>query len=85
MKHEVPSFVAEHVSPHLNAKRGWLTIAGLVAVYELTCPDNELLSEGVDRALESHKALTIAAIGYTAAHLANLLPDKLDLFQKIWD
>lgn len=76
--------LSEHIAPHLNARRGWLAVAGLVTAYELTCPDGELLSEGVDRALQKHPVLTTLAIGYTAAHLANILPEEVDLFSKVF-
>lgn len=67
-----------YVRPELTAKRAWAAIGLGVLAYEIACPKDELLSEGVDRALESHKAMTLAGIGVVALHLANLLPDRLD-------
>lgn len=61
--------------PH-SANIGWAAIAAGVLAWDLFAP--ETLSEGVDRALERHKVSTAAAIGFTAAHLANLLPESVD-------
>lgn len=60
----------------------WATLAAGITAYEVACPRGETLSEGVDRALE-HKmgrVLALGAIGITAAHLANLLPQRIDPF-----
>lgn len=62
----------------LTAKRAWITLGLCVTAYELVCPPGELMSEGVDAALEARRGLTIAAIGITAAHLCNVLPPVLD-------
>ena len=70
----------EYIQPELTAKRAWGAILGSVAVYEAVCKDGELLSEGVDRAIEKHPVAVPLAIGYTAAHLCNILPQKLDIF-----
>lgn len=53
-----------------------------IAAYEIICPDTHTISEGVDRLIEKHPILTRAVIGYTALHLMNLLPEKLDLFHQ---
>ena len=59
----------------------WLSIGAGVAIYEYACPDGELLSEAVDRGLESkYKYLVMGGIAVTAAHLLNLF-DKLDANQ----
>lgn len=66
----------------LNAKAGWMALGIGVAAYEIACPTGETLSEGVDRALERPlgRVLALGGIAITAAHLANLLPEKLDPF-----
>lgn len=61
----------EYVKPELTAKRAWLGIIAGVTAYELTCGDGELLSEGVDRAIQKHPIAVPLAIGVTALHLAN--------------
>lgn len=71
------------IRPELTAQRAWTALGLGVLAYELACPSGELLSEGVDRALNSHPALTRAAIGYTALHLMNLLPESVDLFHQL--
>lgn len=68
---------------NLTARNAWLAIALGVTVYEAAAPKGELLSEGVDRALEAHPFLTHAAIGVTALHLLNILPPKLDPFNRL--
>lgn len=72
---------ANYVRPELTAKRAWLAIGLGVTAYELACPKGETLSEGVDKALERSK-LWALPIGYTALHLANLLPKQIDLFHQ---
>ena len=71
----------------LTAKRGWAAIGLFVCAYEIACPPNELLSEGVDKALERHKILTTLAIGVTALHLANGFDavhlEKYDPFSRV--
>lgn len=69
-----------YVRPELSATRAWALIGVGVLAYEIACPEGELLSEGVDRALERHPKATVAAIGITALHLANLIPERLDPF-----
>lgn len=71
-------FLKYYVRPELTAKRAWAAIGLGVVAYELAAPKGELLSEGVDRSLESHKALTVASIGLVALHLCNYLPTKFD-------
>lgn len=62
----------------LSAGKGWAAIGLGVLAYEILCPDGELLSEGVDRALEKHPAATRLAIGAVALHLMNVLPERID-------
>lgn len=78
----VQGFSRYYVRPELTAKRGWLAIGLGVLAYELACPKGELLSEGVDRALEKQKLLTIGAVAITSAHLLNLLPEQVDPFSQ---
>lgn len=66
----------------LTARRAWAGLAAGVVAYEIACPNGELMSEGVDRALEKHPVLTMLAIGATALHLANLLPEQIDPFHQ---
>lgn len=66
----------------LTAKNAWIAIGIGVTAYELACPSGQTLSEGVDRLLERSKLWAIP-IGYTALHLANCLPERLDLFHQV--
>lgn len=56
----------------------WGLIAALVVYHEFACAEGELLSEGVDRALEKHPALVYGFTAITVAHLLNWLPRKVD-------
>lgn len=71
------------IQPELTAGRAWATIGLGVLAYELVTPPGELLSEGVDRAIAKYPILTRAAVGYTALHLMNLLPEPVDLFHHV--
>ncbi|BAD58785.1 DUF7427 family protein [Nocardia farcinica] len=61
----------------------WLVVGVVVVACEAIAPPGELLSEGVDRALEKHPLLTRAAIGVTARHLTNDLPAAVDPFAAV--
>lgn len=61
----------------------WLIVGAVVVAAELVAPEGELLSEGVDRALERHPWLVRLAIEVTARHLLNELPPHLDPFTHI--
>jgi hypothetical protein len=65
--------------------KAWLGLGAGVAVYEVLCPEGELMSEAVDRALEGRpfvRAATLGGIAITACHLANLIPQSVDPFHK---
>lgn len=62
----------------MTAKHGWALIIGGVLVYEVLCAEGELLSEGVDKAIDKHPILTRAAVLIVAGHLANLIPQSVD-------
>lgn len=55
------------------ADRAWLALAGGVVAWDFFAPDEETLSEGVDRYLERHPWLTRAVIMTVARHLVNEL------------
>lgn len=63
--------------------RAWIGLLGSVAVYEACAPPKQLLSESMDRMIAKHPIATRAVIGYTALHLANLLPPKIDIFHQL--
>lgn len=70
-----------YLKPELTSKRAWQAMALGILLYEFTCPEGELLSEGVDKALDAHPVLTRLAIGMTALHLVNALPPKIDILK----
>lgn len=62
--------------------KAWLGLGAYVVATEVCAPEDELLSQAVDRWLEkppgrTASALTIVA---TALHLLNLLPERYDPF-----
>lgn len=58
----------------------WIALGIGTIGYEVLASDDELLSVAVDRWLEDHRAVTVATIAITAAHLLNLLPSQADPF-----
>jgi hypothetical protein len=74
-----------YVKPYLNEHPGvtaWAILMGGVAAFDALCPKGHTLSETADSAIEKHPLMTRAVIGYTALHLMNLLPEKVDLFHQ---
>lgn len=61
----------------------WGAIIAGVSVYEYFAPEGQLLSERVDRAIENHPIAVPLAIGITALHLANKLPERVDPFSRL--
>jgi hypothetical protein len=63
----------------------WGALVTGVLAWDLLCPPGETLSEGLDNTLESPKGrlLLYTAIGVTALHLANILPDKFDPLHQV--
>lgn len=61
----------------------WTGILAGVSLYELTCPQGETLSERLDPLLEGRaKYLVLGGIAVTAAHLINLIPERVDPFEQ---
>lgn len=58
----------------------WVGVVGGILIYEVLAPDNELMSEAVDRAIAKHPILTRVLIFLVALHLSNLLPPRIDPF-----
>lgn len=63
--------------PH-HSTSAWIVLAALVVIWEIYCPEGELLSEAVDRWIEVHPILARIPVLLVAAHLANFLPDRID-------
>lgn len=66
----------------LSARNGWLAIGALALAYEIAAPKGELLSEGVDRAMDKYPIAARLPIIITALHLLNLLPERLDPYHQ---
>lgn len=67
----------------LPARHSWSAIAALVVWHELVCEDGELLSEGVDRALDRCPVVVYALMFVTVGHLLNWLPKSVDPYRAI--
>jgi len=65
---------------HLTGERAIVALVLAIAAYEIAAPEGELISHAVDRLLEKHRVATTFAVCYTAAHLINALPPRLDLY-----
>ena len=59
---------------------GWACLAAGVVAWDIFA--KETLSEAVDRSLLHNRAATLGAIAITSAHLANLIPEKIDPFHQ---
>ena len=69
----------------MSGKKAWAILATGVAVYELTCSEDQLLSVIVDEWLETHPIATRLAISTVALHLLNILPWYIDpLGKRVW-
>lgn len=62
-----------------------LVTGGLVAsalAYDLLCKPGGTISEAVDGIIDKHPVATRVAIGATALHLANAIPEKYDVISQ---
>lgn len=66
--------------------RGWAGLAAHIAVIELLAPPGETLSEAVDGWMLRNRGrvLWFALVGIVAAHLLNLLPERVDPIHRIF-
>lgn len=67
----------------LTGKNFVIGTLGSVALWDLVCPDKQTFSEGFDGFIDKHPILSRVAMGYTALHLMNLLPERIDVFHQI--
>lgn len=61
-----------------TSDRAWIVLAAGIVTYEVVAQPDELMSEAVDRYLESRPWFTRIAVAIVAAHLLNIIPQKLD-------
>lgn len=57
-------------------ERAWLGLAGYVLAWNACCRDGETLSEAAD---DWHPILTTAGAFAIAAHIANRIPERVDI------
>lgn len=67
----------------MTGKQAWALLFAITTAHELTARPGELLSHEVDRSLARHPVLTIAVGAVTVAHLYNLLPERIDPFNRV--
>ena len=67
----------------MKAGQAWAVLVAEIVAYELLAARGQLLSEGVDRALERRPWLTRAVVVYVAAHLLNLVPPRIDPLHRL--
>jgi len=67
----------------LTAGQGWALLALYVILFDLTCRDGQMLSEGADRALERYPRATAAGIAMVALHLGNCLDPRYDVIHQL--
>lgn len=65
-----------------QADYGWLAVAAVVVVAEVTAGPDEMLSHGAARYKAAHPVLTTAVVLTTAAHLLEWLPDGVDPYHR---
>jgi len=62
----------------ITAGHLWCVVGAVVVACEAVAPPGQLLSHGVDRGLERAPWLVRAGVILIAAHLLNVLPEKVD-------
>lgn len=53
-------------------------LGALIVIWEVGCPEGELLSEAMDRWIVSHPVMIRVGVVAMAVHLANLVPPNVD-------
>ena len=66
-----------------TSDRAWIVLAASIVTYEVVAQPEELMSEAVDRYLDSRPWLTRLAVAVVAAHLLNLIPPQFDPIHRI--
>jgi hypothetical protein len=61
-----------------TSDRAWVVLAAGIVTYEVAAKPEELMSQAVDRYLESRPWITRMAVAIVSAHLLNLIPSRLD-------
>ena len=66
-----------------TSDRAWIVLAASIVTYEVVAQPEELMSEAVDRYLDSRPWLTRLAVAVVSAHLLNLIPPQFDPIHRI--
>jgi hypothetical protein len=69
---------------YLTASNGWKGLIAAIAVYEVVCAEDELLSHGVDRLLVKHPVWPRMVVLAVALHLINWIPQRVDPVSKLF-
>ena len=69
---------------YLTASNGWKALITAVAVYEVACAEEELLSRGFDRLLVKHPLWPRVIVLAFALHLINWIPQRVDPVSKLF-
>ncbi|WP_459213504.1 DUF7427 family protein [Mycobacterium intracellulare] len=63
--------------------KAWIVLGASVLAYEYWAPDGELLSHGYDNFLAHHPFVTWSLTVITAAHLLNICPRVVDVWELV--
>lgn len=66
-----------------TSDRAWIVLASAIVTYEVVAQPDELMSEAVDRYLDSRPWLTRLIVAVVAAHLLNLIPPQFDPLHRV--
>lgn len=66
-----------------TSDRAWIILASAIVTYEIVAQPDELMSEAVDRYLDTRPWLTRLIVAIVAAHLLNLIPSRFDPLHQI--
>lgn len=68
----------------LTASNGWKGLITAIAVYEVVCAEDELLSRGFDRLMVKHPVWPRIIVLAFALHLINWIPQRVDPVSKLF-
>lgn len=63
--------------------RAWIVLATGIVAYEVAAKPEELMSEAVDRYLDSRPWFTRLAVAVVSAHLLNMIPPRFDPLHRL--
>ena len=66
-----------------TSDRAWIVLAAAIVTYEVVAQPDELMSEAVDRYLDTRPWLTRLIVAVVSAHLINLIPPRYDPLHRV--